>query len=314
MGSVCVYPHRSHGDATNKVFRELRVMADLGYKTAIRLTDMTDTDEIDVTVKHSNVVISSVGSKKFYKDQAEFEEANIKVPMAIAKSVRANPHIKRFVYISAAGADPNSPSRFLRTKWIGEQEVKEIYPDVTILKPCTMFNTIDPALSFQNKWGYFLKLLNKTFPRVEGSNGLMQPVFNADVSLAVLNALKMDETIGQTYELGGPHVYTMDEIYELMYNAADVQPYTVPIPMETVMEWMHSHKVSSVYRVLGKYWMYPEFVIGESIDVTCSPGSKGFEDLYIKPVSFAQKVKSYVLEIANLEGTRAETDLHKAMH
>ena len=38
--------------------------------------------------------------------------------------------MKRLIHISAAGADPNSQSMRLRTKWIGEQEVKEILPEL----------------------------------------------------------------------------------------------------------------------------------------------------------------------------------------
>jgi len=41
----------------------------------------------------------------------------------------------------------------LRTKWIGEQEVKEIFPDVTILRPTLMLNTVDPNPTIAAKWG-----------------------------------------------------------------------------------------------------------------------------------------------------------------
>ena len=76
MGSVVVYPHRSTGDFSNPIFKELRVAADLGYKTSIKLTDFTDQDEVDVTLKHSNVVICSIGSRRFYNTDKDFEEAN----------------------------------------------------------------------------------------------------------------------------------------------------------------------------------------------------------------------------------------------
>lgn len=187
MGSVCVYPHRSTGDFSNQVFRELRVAADMGYKTAIKLTDFTDQDEIDVTLKHSNVAICTIGSRRFHKNIKDFEDSNINVPRTIAKAVKANKNIKRFIYISAAGADPNSASRRLRTKWIGEQEVKEIYPEVTILRPTTIFNTLDPNNSFQGKWGMMMKMFNRTMFRVEGANGLIQPVEANDIALATIN-------------------------------------------------------------------------------------------------------------------------------
>ena len=47
--------------------------------------------------------------------------------------------------LGAAGADPNSGSRMMSTKWIGEQEVKQIYPEVTFLKPTLMVNDRNPT-------------------------------------------------------------------------------------------------------------------------------------------------------------------------
>lgn len=44
----------------------------------------------------------------FYTKEKDFEEANIRVPIAMAKAVKNSPQIKRFIYVSAAGADPNS--------------------------------------------------------------------------------------------------------------------------------------------------------------------------------------------------------------
>lgn len=35
----------------------------------------------------------------------------------------------------------------------------------------------------------------------------------------------------------------------------------------------------------------------EAQDLVCNPQNKGFEDLYIKPVSFGQKVHEYVNDV-----------------
>lgn len=122
--------------------RELKVTADLGYKSFMKLADFTSHNELAFAMKDSNVVISTIGSKYYTKTEADLEESNIRIPMAIAKAARANPNIKRLIMIGQAGADPNSASRRLRTKWVGEQEVKEIYPEVTFIRPTVMFNTI----------------------------------------------------------------------------------------------------------------------------------------------------------------------------
>jgi hypothetical protein len=110
IGATNIYPHRSMATIWDTRYKELRTTADLGHKTAIKLYDFTDEREIGHTFKDSNVVISCIGSKMYAKTEKEFEDSNIRVPMAIAKAVKNNPNIKRFIYFSAAGADPNSPS------------------------------------------------------------------------------------------------------------------------------------------------------------------------------------------------------------
>lgn len=57
-----------------------------------------------------------------------------------------------------------------------------------------------------------------------------------DVALAVVNALKMPETIGQTYELGGPHVYSLLECYELMHNVVQRPPKLAYVNKNTLLK------------------------------------------------------------------------------
>lgn len=117
--------------------------------------------------------------------------------MAIARSCAKNPNVKRFIHISAAGADPNSHSQRLRTKWIGEQEVKAIYPDVTILRPTYMFNIWEPNLTIAAKWGMQMKMFNRMQFVIRGiTNTEFQPTYVNDVALAVVNAIKMPESAG----------------------------------------------------------------------------------------------------------------------
>lgn len=115
----------------------------MGYKAFLRLNDFTSEREVGYAIGDSNVVISCIGSQVYNKKEKDFEDANIRIPMAIANAVKNSKNVKRFIYVSAAGADPNSQSKRLRTKWIGEQEVKAIYPDVTIIRPTYIFNLIN---------------------------------------------------------------------------------------------------------------------------------------------------------------------------
>lgn len=52
----------------------------------------------------------------------------------------------------------------------------------------------------------------------------IQPVYVIDVAAAIVNSLKDDGTsMGKTYELGGPEIYTVHEL--VIFN----QTFSVPI-------------------------------------------------------------------------------------
>jgi NADH dehydrogenase (ubiquinone) 1 alpha subcomplex subunit 9 len=227
--------------------------------------------------------------------------------MAIAKAVKKNPKIKRFIYLSASGADPNSHSKRLRTKWIGEQEVKDIYPNVTILRPTYMFNGFHQNVTIAGKWGMQLKMFNRMNWQIEGMNSKIQPVHVTDVALAIFNCLKMDETIGQSYDLGGPHIYTYDEIYNLFFNYSQIKPYTNLVKLEDAYEYYHYKWWQSFYRQLFRTWLFPEFMTVEAQNLVVNPQNKGFADLYIKPISFGTKAGEYVQDIYWLYNIHEET-------
>ena len=117
---MCVYPHREIGDWGHPVFRELKVLADLGYKCNIRLNDFTCPREVSLTMRDSNVVVCAIGASYKRDEEQDYENSNILVPWNIAKCVANTKGVKWFIYISHVGADPNSPSQNLRTKWVGE--------------------------------------------------------------------------------------------------------------------------------------------------------------------------------------------------
>lgn len=130
-----------------------------------------------------------------------------------------------------------------------------------------------------------MKGFNRSLYVIEGQNAKIQPVWVNDVMQAMGNALKQDETIGQTYDLGGPHEYTVHEYYEMLFNICQIKPYVVPVKMERALELMRSPSHSSWDRFMGQYYFYPHFMTLEACDVLCRPGSQGFKELNILPVS-----------------------------
>jgi dTDP-4-dehydrorhamnose reductase len=73
----------------------------------------------------------------------DFEEANIIIPRKIAKICARlkNDPVKRLIHFSANGVDPDSHSKMLKTKWLGEMEVKEHFPEATIIRPTEILHS-----------------------------------------------------------------------------------------------------------------------------------------------------------------------------
>jgi nucleoside-diphosphate-sugar epimerase len=80
------------------------------------------------------------------------------------------------------------------------------------------------------------------------------------VALAVLNALKMEESIGQTYDLGGPHSYSYEEIYQMFFEITEIKPYTNLVKFEDAYEYYHYKWWQSFYRQLFRTWLNPELM------------------------------------------------------
>lgn len=114
-----------------------RVYGDVGYRYYTYAPDLTNDWEIENAIKDCDVVINCIGNNPVIRHMEDFEEANIIIPRKIAKMCAAlkNNNVKRLIHFSANGVDPDSFSKSFRTKWIGEKEVLDIFPDATIIRP-----------------------------------------------------------------------------------------------------------------------------------------------------------------------------------
>jgi uncharacterized protein YbjT (DUF2867 family) len=67
-------------------------------------------------------------------------------------------------------------------------------------------------------------------PLIGGGTTNFQPVFVDDMTEGLLELLKRSDTAGQTYEFGGPQVYSFKSLLELLMSALDRQRLLIPIP------------------------------------------------------------------------------------
>ncbi|EDO34612.1 predicted protein [Nematostella vectensis] len=268
VGTQLTVPYR--GDEHD--IRHLRLMGDLGQ---IDFFDfhLKDEESIAKMVKHSNVVVNLIG-RGFETRNFNFEEVHVDGARTIAKAAK-EAGVERLIHVSALNAAVDSPSKFLHTKALGEQAVREEFPNATILRPGTVFGHED---KFLNYYAY-LRSLPLGIPLIEGGmNTKKMPVYVADVAQSILEAIKEEASVGQTFELVGPSEYYLYDIIDYIYRVmkCNFKHYTVPRKAYELMAWGFEWSIFNPR--LTRDMLYRQF---QSDALT--PGLPGLEDLGIKP-------------------------------
>lgn len=202
-GIACTVPTRSRERAK----RDLLVLPTV---SVVECNIHQDAD-LDAALAGADAVVNLVGILHESRRDA-FERAHAELPARVlAACQRAG--VKRFVHMSALGADPQGPSRYLRSKAEGEARVLSAGAtgvDVTVFRPSVIFGRGD---SFLSLFANMLRLA--PFIPLGSPNARFQPVWVEDVARAFADALANPATFGQRYDLCGPTVYTLRELIEI---------------------------------------------------------------------------------------------------
>ncbi|KAK7355609.1 hypothetical protein VNO80_14869 [Phaseolus coccineus] len=221
MGSQVLVPFRGSEDCP----RHLKLMGDLGQIVPMKYNPR-DESSVKAVMAKANVVINLIG-RDYETRNYSFEEVNYQMAENLAKISKEHGGILRFIQVSCLGASPSSPSRMRRAKAAAEEVVLRELPEATILKPAVMIGTEDRIL---NPWAHFAKKYG-FIPLFGNGSTKIQPVYVVDVAAALTTVLKDDGTsMGKTYELGGPDIFTVHDLAELMYETIREWPRYVKVP------------------------------------------------------------------------------------
>jgi uncharacterized protein YbjT (DUF2867 family) len=145
--------------------------------------------------------------------------------------------VARFVLVSGIGADTDSRSLYIRARGRGELVVRETFPEATIVRPGAMFGRGDALFGTLAELARLLPIL----PLIGSGRTRLQPVFVEDVAEAVARMLTDPGTVGRTYELVGPGVYTLRELVSMTLRLMRKRRLLIPVPLR----WPRSRRCCS---------------------------------------------------------------------
>uniref|UniRef100_A0A4W3IGC7 NADH dehydrogenase [ubiquinone] 1 alpha subcomplex subunit 9, mitochondrial n=1 Tax=Callorhinchus milii TaxID=7868 RepID=A0A4W3IGC7_CALMI len=302
IGSQIVIPYRCDPYDT----MHLKPMGDLGQITLLHW-DARDKDSIRRAVENSNVVINLVG-REWETWNYKFEDVNINIPRQIALAAR-EAGVEKFIHISHLNANIKSISKLLRTKAVGEQVVREEFPDAVILKPSELFGREDRFLNYFANMRWF----GAAVPLIGmGKKTVKQPVYVVDVAKAIVSAIKEADANGKSYAIVGPNRYLLHDLVEYVFAVAHRSFISYPLPRP-------------FYHLIARFFELNPFEPWTSRDkldrfhITDMkyPDLPGLEDLGITPTPLEQNVlevlrrhRSFRWLEAELEETKQATPVN----
>ena len=158
---------------------------------------------------------------------ATFERAHVRATEAVIAGCRSL-GIPRLVHMSALGARAGAATPFHRSKWQAEEAVRASGLEWTIFRPSLIFG---PGDGFATTLVPALRRL-PVFPVFGDGNYGVQPVAVEEVAHCLVNALARPETVGETYEVGGPEVLTYNELLRRMAAALGLRRAFVHVPLD----------------------------------------------------------------------------------
>ena len=286
-GSRMILPSRCNENAR----QHLKVMGDLGQIINLDYS-IKDDDQIKYAVARSNVVVNMVG-REWETRNFSFEDVHVDFPTRLARICK-EVGVDRLIHVSALGASESHPSKYYRTKAIGDASVKAEFPDVTIVRPSKLIGTEDRLL---NVFAEHACKFPAT-PLIDDGGSKHQPVFVDDVGLAIQALVEDETTAGKTYELSGDKVYTMEDLAKLTNQVIRAQnPKMVYIPafLMKLLGAPHEYLLNRVpFPLPTPTGLTHSYIDAQSRDYLKNPKALGFKELGIAPAKLEGVVIDYL--------------------
>jgi NADH dehydrogenase len=195
---------RRPGSARNRYNRPVEAIAG----------DVLDRGAIERAASGRDAVVHLVGIIN-EKGQQTFDRMHREaVENVVAAAGTAG--VRRLLHISAMGASEDGPSEYARTKAAGEKAVRGSSLSWTIIRPSIVFG---PGDGFVSLLAEIVRRNPGFIPVIGAGHTRFQPVSVYDVARVFTEALEKPETAGRVFDVGGPQIFTLNEIYREIARA-----------------------------------------------------------------------------------------------
>ena len=259
----------------------LRPMGGVGQIVPI-FCNIRDDASVAASVAGSDMVINLVGLL-YERGRQTFAAAHSEGAPRVARLAK-EAGVGRMIHVSAVGALRTSPSKYAKTKAEAEEGVLAAFPEATILRPSIVFGPEDGFFNLFARLSRYAPAL----PLIGGGRTRFQPVYVGDVAAAVMACLDDPKTEGQTFELGGPKVYSFKELMALILKETRRKRALISVP------WSIAKLQGSVLSMMPKPLLTRDQVVLLQSDNVVAEDAKTLADLGIEATPVETIVPTYL--------------------
>jgi NADH dehydrogenase len=194
-----------------------------------RRADVTG-DGIDEALSGADSVVHLAAIPRESKGRG-FVQVNVRGTQRVVEAAeRAG--VRRFVHLSVMGVVDDPKLRYLCSKWIGEQMVRDSSLDWVVLRPSLLFGEGD---GFFNLVKTTLRWWSPGVVVIPGSgDARFQPLSVDDLAIAIERSLTDADRSRSVYELGGPDWITYDQIVDAVMAATGMRRLKLGMPIPLI--------------------------------------------------------------------------------
>ena len=174
-------------------------------------------------IENADYVINLCGIL-FENRNQKFHSIHVDIPESIAK-LCSQSNVKKFIHVSAIGANKDSKSNYQQSKFLGEEKALNIFDKTVIIRPSVVIGNED---NFTN---LFAKLSLSPIIPVVNVNYKFEPIFVNDVARAILKSIETKNNEGKIYEIGGGRVISFGDMIKLILSTIGKKRMVADVPM-----------------------------------------------------------------------------------
>ena len=269
--------------STRKAFQKgyLKTQATPG---AIELIDWNPNNfsELKEAIKNSDVVINLIGILYETRKQ-KFYNIHTNIPEAVSK-ICSDSDVKKFIHVSAIGANENSKSLYQKSKFQGEVKALNNFKNTVIIRPSVVCGTED---NFTN---LFSKLSILPVIPVVGINYKFQPILVTDVANAIVQTIEAKGNERKIYEIGGPKEISFGDMVRSILKTINKKRFVVAMPMSIAKIQSTIMNLLPIPPILTK----DQCEILSEADNVVSNNHLTLKDLNINPADVEEAMKKWL--------------------